>query len=251
MTPPAPDLDRIRDHFVQERGYWRPWTETLLQANPPFVEQYARYAGHPARHGPLSHRLVELIYVALDASASHLYEAGLRTHMDKAMAAGATQADVFDVLHLVAVQGLASVAQAAEILWSHSSAEDTASIDPVLQARLERVGQAHGLTLDALARMDPAYTAVMLDWVEGGLTGSGLQPAERTLVQLALHACFTAFNPAAVRHLTTQGQAQGLNRADMLQAIQLGAHLAVHGTALGASVFRQMTATFPQKLQET
>jgi hypothetical protein len=34
---------------------------------------------------------------------------------------------------------------------------------------------------------------------------------------------------------------QGLKPAELLQAIQLGAHLAVHGTALGADVFRQVS----------
>lgn len=61
---------QIREFFIAERGYWRPWTETMLQVCPGFVQQYARYAGHPARTGPLTQRMVELIYVALDTSSS-------------------------------------------------------------------------------------------------------------------------------------------------------------------------------------
>jgi len=231
---------QIKQFFIAQRGYWRPWTETMLQACPGFVRHYARYAGYPARTGPLTERLVELIYVGLDASSSHLFESGLTTHMKRAFEVGATQADIFDVLHLVAVQGIAGVCQAADILAELAGSTEVAAVDEKLQARIDRLGAAHALALSSVARLDPGYADVLLDFVEQGRPGAGLTPAERSLVQLALHACFTAFNPGAVRQIVATALSQGLSRAELLQAIQLGAHLAVHGTALGANVFRQM-----------
>jgi len=230
---------RIKDYFVAERGYWRPWVETMLQACPGFVEQYARYAGHPARTGPLSPRIVELIYVALDSSGAHLFPSGLATHMRRALEVGATPADIFDVLHLVAVQGTASVCQAAGILSELAGAPAAAPVDARLQARIDALGPAHALALASVARMDPGYAEVLLDFIEHGRPGTGLRPAERSLVLVALHACFTAFNPEATRQALAAALAQGLSTAELLQAIQLGAHLAVHGTALGAQVFEQ------------
>lgn len=229
---------RIKALFVAERGYWRPWTDTMLQACPGFVQQYANYAGYPARTGPLSERMVELIYVALDASASHLYEPGLQTHMARAIACGASEADIVDVLHLVAVQGAASACQAADILAELADLPAAAPIDPALQARIDRLGPAHALPLAGVARLDPGYAQVLLDFVEQGRPRAGLGDAERSLVQLALHACFTAFNPGAVRRIAATALAQGAAPAELLQAVQMGAHLAVHGTALGARVLQ-------------
>ena len=231
---------QIKAFFIAERGYWRPWTETMLQECPGFVQHYARYAGYPARTGPLTERMVELIYVALDASSSHLFESGLHTHMKRALELGATQADIFDVLHLVAVQGVASVGQATDILAEFTDLTDVAAIDAKLQARIDRLGSTHALTLSAMARLDPGYAEVLLDFVEQGRPVAGLTPAERSLVQLALHACFTAFNPGAIRQIVATALSQDLTPAELLQAIQLGGHLAVHGTALGANVFRHM-----------
>ena len=235
-----PDRDRIRDEFIAQRGYWRPWVETLLQANPGFVQQYARYAGYPARTGPLSERMVELIYVALDSSGSHLFPTGLRTHLARALEVGASTSDILDVLHLVAVQGIASVGQAAAIVAEVAGLEgQEAEVDPVLQRRMDLLGPAHALTLSALARWDPGYVAVLLDFIaDGRPQEGGLSAAERNLVQLALHACFTAFNPESVRVFASSGLALGVSPAQMLQAIQLGAHLAVHGTALGVDTLR-------------
>ena len=233
---------QIKDYFIAQRGYWRPWTETMLRVSPGFVQQYARYAGHPARTGPLSERMVELIYVALDASSSHLFESGLHTHMKRALEVGATEADIFDVLHLVAVQGVASVGQAADILAELIGGAEGPALDEQLQARIDRLGPAHALRLASLARLDPGYAQVLLDFIEQGRPAAGLSDAERSLVQLALHACFTAFNPVAVRQIVATALSQGLRSAELLQAIQLGAHLAVHGTALGAKVFQEITA---------
>jgi alkylhydroperoxidase/carboxymuconolactone decarboxylase family protein YurZ len=188
--------------------------------------------------------MVELIYVGLDASSSHLFQSGLTTHMGKALQVGATPSDIFDVLHLVAVQGVASVGQAADILaeLAPPGEHEHEAIDAALQARIERLGPAHALSLQAIARLDPGYARTLLDFIEQGRPQQGLAPAERSLVQLALHACFTAFNPQAVRQIIATGLSQGLQRAEMLQAIQMGAHLAVHGTALGATVFTQLAA---------
>lgn len=234
---------QIKETFIAERGYWRPWTETMLQVCPAFVQHYARYAGYPARTGPLTERMVELIYVALDASSSHLFEPGLHTHMKRALEVGATQADIFDVLHLVAVQGVASVCQATDILAEFTDLNAMVSIDEALQTRIDRFGPAHALALTSIARLDPRYAETLLDFVEQGRPGDGLTPAERSLVQLALHACFTAFNPQAIRQIVATALSQDLTPAELLQAIQLGAHLAVHGTALGANVFRQLQDT--------
>jgi alkylhydroperoxidase/carboxymuconolactone decarboxylase family protein YurZ len=234
--------ERTRARFVKERGYWRPWTEAMLQAQPAFLDHYANYAGYPARSGPLSSRMVELIYVALDTSSAHLFAAGLKTHMAGALAVGASQADIFDVLHLVAAQGLECVYQAAVILADEAGHADAARIDAALQARIERICPQASSVLPILAALDSGYVSTLLDFLEHGGTGRGLNDAERSLVQIALHACFTAFNPDALRRLIRVGLDAGTSVHEILQAIQLGAHLSVHGTALGTTVFSEMHA---------
>lgn len=222
-----PNREAIKAAFIRERGYWRPWVETLLRERPRFVQAYADYAGHPVRTGPLSARMVELIYVALDASGSHLFEAGLRTHMAKALEAGATPADLFDVLHLVAAQGLEAVVQAATILAEETGAPPASSDGP----------------LACLERLDPGFASVVREFLDVDAlrdAGPGLTPGEQGLVRIALNACFTAHNPPALRQHIRQGLDLGLTTAEMLQTVQLGAHLAVHGTALGAQMFEAL-----------
>lgn len=239
---PISDLDEIKARFIAARGYWRPWTDAMLRANPGFLAHYADYAGHPASTGPLSARMVELIYVALDASATHLYEAGLATHLRMAREAGATDADVFEVLHLVTLQGLSAVLLAADLLHEAAPLPALDAQDP-LRARIAALWPEQAPSLLRLAAQDRGYVAVLLDFLEGGAPAGGLSQTERLLIRIALHACFTQGDMANTRACIGEGLARGLSRSEILQAIQLGAHLAVHGAALGATVHARLQDT--------
>ena len=234
------DLEAIKSRFIALRGYWRPWTESLLRANPAFLVHYAEYAGYPAQTGPLSARMVELIYVALDASATHLYEAGVATHMRLAQQAGASEADIFDVLHQVTLHGVSAVLPAADLLHEAAPLPALPDNDP-LCVRIEKQWPAEAKRLRRLASQDPRYVSVLLDFVEGGLPEGGLNDSERLVVRLALHACFTHGDMESTRALITQGLTLGLTRAELLQSMQLGGHLAVHGAALGATVHAKIS----------
>jgi len=240
VSPNTPDdLEHIKARFIAARGYWRPWTEVLLHGNPAFLTQYANYAGYPAKTGPLAPRMVELIYVALDASATHLFAEGLALHMQAARQAGASVADLFEVLHLVTLQGVSAVLQAADLLHEAAPLAALSASHP-LQTRIQTAWPEQAHSLQRLAAQDAGYVTVLLDFLECGAPAGGLQPKERLLIQLALHACFTHADMTRTRALLNQGLAQGLTRAELLQAIYLGAHLAVHGAALGAATYAEL-----------
>lgn len=256
------DLDReaIKAHYQAERGYWRPWNEALLDENPRFLQRYASYAGHPAKAGPLSVKQVELIYVALDASATHLFGSGLSLHMGKALSAGATPAEIFDVLHRVAAQGLNSVYQATAILAEEAATrmaggvrEDmnmvTAALVGLSSEQIDRVHRlglpASAAALSLIAQTDPGFLPVLLDFLEFGRPDAGLSDADRCLIDVALSACFTGFDPQTLRLRIRAALDQRLSTHAVLEAIQLGAHLAVHGTALGAGAYAELRGKQP------
>jgi len=243
MIDLTPEQQAIKAYFIAERGYWRPWTETILRINPEFLRRYATYAGYPARTGPMSARMIELIYVALDASSTHLFTAGIKTHLDLAMKAGATPADILDVLHLVAAQGLEAVYSGVSILAEEAGLPDNCHLPSEQRARVAAIFPENARHVAALAQLDPGYLDVLLGFLEYGDPMEGLRPTERTLIEIALNACFTGRNEESLRRLIRIALDGGVDRAEILQAIQLGAHLAVHGTALGATLLEEHLTT--------
>ena len=232
MSDDAIDRDVIKARFIAERGYWRPWTDALLRHNPRFLDRYAAYAGHPARVGPLTAKQVELIYVALDASSTHLFASGLKTHMEKALHSGATPQEILDVLHLVAAQGLDSVYQAVAMLAEErdrvaseqgaGAGEAEAGRDAARDAApspgsalFERIRQANlpaaPRAMRLMHELDPGYLPVLLDFLEHGRPDEGLADADRSLIEVALFACSSAAagqpasNAARIRCLSACG----------------------------------------------
>jgi len=106
-TPLTSRQIEIREDFKKERGYWSDelWG-ALLGLDPDYLQKYTNYSSHPWKHGVLPPKIKELIYTAIDASTTHLYEPGLRQHISNALRYGATPQEILEVLEVVVEIGL-------------------------------------------------------------------------------------------------------------------------------------------------
>ena len=93
-----------------------------------------------------------------------------------------------------------------------------------------------------MAPMASAYVRTVVRrapalWTDGAVTASSL-----TSLSADDLAAFTEGNRGALQALIPHALTQGVTRAEILQVIQLGAHLAVHGASLGATVYTKVVA---------
>ena len=98
---------QLKERFIKDRGYWseRAW-DPVLKIDPDFFEAYLNLSSVPWKTGVLPPKIKELIYIAIDASTTHLYESGLRQHIVNALKYGATQEEIMEVFELVSVLGI-------------------------------------------------------------------------------------------------------------------------------------------------
>lgn len=120
----TPEQRALRDRFQQERGYWSHIWEGLLQVDPEFFESYLDFSAVPWRKGVLEPKVRELIYTAIDASTTHLYEPGLRVHIRNALSYGATREEIMEVLELTSVLGIHTCTVGVPILLEEMAALD-------------------------------------------------------------------------------------------------------------------------------
>jgi alkylhydroperoxidase/carboxymuconolactone decarboxylase family protein YurZ len=99
---------QLKRDFVEARGYWSPFWDGLLTLDADFFEAYLNFSAVPWRTGVLEPKVKELIYTAIDAATTHLYEPGLRVHIRNALRYGATKEEIMEVLELVSVLGIHS-----------------------------------------------------------------------------------------------------------------------------------------------
>jgi alkylhydroperoxidase/carboxymuconolactone decarboxylase family protein YurZ len=115
-TPFDERQERLKAEFTENRGYWHEFWEGILELAPDLFEAYVEFSSVPWKTGTLPPKVKEMIYIAFDASATHLYVPGLKLHLRNAVRLGATTDELMEVLSIVSVVGIHAATTAAPIL---------------------------------------------------------------------------------------------------------------------------------------
>lgn len=117
MKPPTvADANTPLCNHLKAQGEWNPLWDPFYKLDPVWTEKFMDMATLPMRSGVLDAKTVEFIAIAVDASCTHMYGPGVRRHIRKALALGATQAEIAAVLQLTSVLGIHSLSLGAPIL---------------------------------------------------------------------------------------------------------------------------------------
>lgn len=108
--------EQLKKEFIEGRGYWNAFWDGLLLLDDEFFEVYIKFSTIPWRNGPLTPKQKEFIYIAGDASATHLYTPGLRAHIQNAIKYGATKEEILEVYQLAAEVGMDTFKEGMPIL---------------------------------------------------------------------------------------------------------------------------------------
>jgi alkylhydroperoxidase/carboxymuconolactone decarboxylase family protein YurZ len=124
-TGPAPldaNQERIKAEFTQNRGYWHSFWDEMLELDPDLFETYTAFSSVPWKHGTLSPKVKELVYIAFDTAATHLYVPGLKLHIENAIGYGATAQEILEVMEIASVIGIHAATTAVPILVEEAQA---------------------------------------------------------------------------------------------------------------------------------
>jgi len=114
----------LKAQFERDRGYWVPHWGAILQEAPEYFAAYLEFSSVPWLQGTLEPKVREFIYVAIDASTTHLYELGMRVHTRNALGYGATFGELLDVLVLTSTLGTqSSLISIPHIVQQHTDSE--------------------------------------------------------------------------------------------------------------------------------
>lgn len=106
----------IKAKFEASRGYWPPSWDAIVALAPDFFEAFEDLGAVPREQGAIEPKVRELILIAVDASTTHLWASGVRTHTRAALRHGATVEEIVEVLALTSVLGPQSVTFGVPIL---------------------------------------------------------------------------------------------------------------------------------------
>ncbi|WP_078427588.1 carboxymuconolactone decarboxylase family protein [Alkalihalobacterium alkalinitrilicum] len=110
--------EKLKEKFVEKMGYWHDFRNTLLLNDEHFFESYFQFLTNPWDSDILSPKLKEFIYIAIDSATTHLFDVGIRVHIQNALRYGATFEEIMEVLKLTSAQGVDTFYAGIEILNS-------------------------------------------------------------------------------------------------------------------------------------
>lgn len=129
-TGPSPMTQYQRElkaEFTEQRGYWNPTWDQMLDVAPEMFDAYTAFSSHPWRTGHLTPLVKELIYIAFDTSVTHLYRVGLKLHIENALGYGATPEQILEVMEIAALIGVKSVVAGAPFLHEEAASGVTSA----------------------------------------------------------------------------------------------------------------------------
>lgn len=245
MTEHDEHRGRLKDEFIRLRGYWAPLWDDLLRLDPDFFAAYLGFSSAPWRTGPLPPKVKELINIAIDAAATHLYEPGLRIHIRNALRHGAIREEIVEVLQLTAVLGIHSCTLGVPVLYDElRQAGMTEPWDEApLNARQEALKRAFvdirgywDPVWEQLLRLNTEFFAAYLQFSSVPWRGGLLEPKLKELIYIAIDAAATHLYEPGLRIHIRNALKHGATQAEIVEVLELVSALGVHSCTMGIPV---------------
>ncbi|MFP6746394.1 MAG: carboxymuconolactone decarboxylase family protein [Alphaproteobacteria bacterium] len=234
MTELSQRQQKIKDTFIANRGYWAEIWEQILRLGPDYFEAYTALSSVPWTHGVLEPKVKEFMYIAADASTTHLYNAGTRIHMENALRHGATVDEVFEVLQKTSVLGIHSCTVGVPILLEELAAagmlEDEALDErrTALKAAFTENRGYWAPFLEGILQLSPEFFEAYLKpssvpWLTGTLA-----PKVKEFVYVAIDAATTHLYEPGLRQHIRNAIGHGATKDELMEVLQLVSAIGVH-----------------------
>jgi alkylhydroperoxidase/carboxymuconolactone decarboxylase family protein YurZ len=239
---------RLREEFMGSRGYWNEFLGQLLELDPDFFAAYAQLSGVPWRQGPLEPKVKELILLAMDAAATHMYASGVREHTRNAIALGATAEELMEVLELTSTLGIHACNTGVPILMEELEAagklpsRELSERQLEIKAEFERHRGYWNSFWDDVLVLDPdffeAYTQFSsVPWKHGPL-----EPKIKELIYTAFDVAATHMFAPGLRQHIRNALGYGATREEIMEVFELVSTLGAQACELGVPILLEESA---------
>jgi alkylhydroperoxidase/carboxymuconolactone decarboxylase family protein YurZ len=241
-TAEAERKKRLRDEFIEARGYWNEFWDSLLDLDEEFFAAYTSFSSVPWRHGPLDPKIKEFVYIAVDAAATHLYVPGIRQHVRQAISYGATAQEIMEVLELTATLGIHACNIGVPILLEELEAAGQ-PVPRELSARQEEIKAEFtakrgywNAFWDEMLILDPEFFAAYTQFSSVPWVSGTLEPKIKELIYTAFDVSATHLYVSGLRQHIRNALDYGATREEVLEVIELASVIGIHSCTVGVPI---------------
>ena len=228
MAEVDPRAASLKEDFIRLRGYWNCAWESVLQLAPDYFAGYVEMCGVPWRTGTLPAKVKEFIYIAINASTTHLYEPALRAHIANALRYGATPAEIMEVFRLASVLGIHtmvfSMPLLLNLLSSRGSPVDLEQLPPRQRAVREGFLAARGFwnpSWDGMLALAPEFTEAHIKMGDATRESGPLEPKIKEFIWISVDAPTTHLFRSGVRNHMTAALKFGATIEEIVEVLDI------------------------------
>jgi alkylhydroperoxidase/carboxymuconolactone decarboxylase family protein YurZ len=236
----------IKDEFIRLRNTWAPQWESLLRMDCEFLNAYLQLSVVPLKHNHLENKVKEFIYIAVNASSTHLFAPGIAMHLQAAIDFGASREELMEVLELTSTVGIHASNAGVPILLEVLDEEGLGTDAPVSDERREALKQQFiaeqgywDRSWDALLNFDldffDAYAAFSaIPWRAGHL-----EPKVKELVHCALDAAATHLYRPGIKTHMRNALRHGATQGEIMEVLEIASVIGIHGALIGVPMLEE------------
>ena len=241
--------ETLKEEFIKNRGYWSKFWEDVLELDSNFFSTYSRFSSVPSKNNALSPKIREFIYIAIDASTTHLYLPGLKLHMENALALGATRDEIMEVLELTSVLGIHTCTMGVPILMDElrkmgrGDEIDNIEYGDHEEALKESFIKNRGYWSpfwDDMLKLSPEFFECYLDFSSVPWTTGTLEPKVKEFIYIAIDTATTHLHEEGARIHIRNALNYGATKEEIMEIFQCVSVLGMHALTEGGPMLREL-----------
>ncbi|MBO0769722.1 MAG: carboxymuconolactone decarboxylase family protein [Solirubrobacterales bacterium] len=241
--------EEIKAEFIKVRGTWGEAWESMLRLDPEFLHAYLNLSAVPWRKNRLPDKIKELIYLAIDANATHMYLPGVRAHVKAALDLGVTQQEIMEVLELCATLGIhamnVGVPILVEVLTEKGLRDGPGPLNAYQQQLKEEFTRARGYWnpfWDEMLELDPEMFAAYTEFSSVPWRSGTLEPKVKEFIYIAFDTAATHLYAKGLKAHIENAISLGAAPAEILEVMEIASVLGIHGVMSSAPIVEEEAA---------
>ena len=206
--------------------------QALREADPEFFARFTELAEVPRRSTVLDPKVKELVCLAVDAAATHMYAPGIREHARRAIDLGATRKELLEVLQLTSTLGIHATTVGVPVLVEALGEREVAPLDERRQALKADFEAKRGCWHDfwnGLLELDPDFFEAYVGFSAHPWEHGVLEPKVKELIYTAFDASATHMYVPGLRQHIENALAYGATPAEVMEVFELASTIGIHG----------------------
>jgi len=242
---------QAKDAFIKVHGAWSDGWESLLKLDAGFFLAYLDFSAVPSRKNHLDDKVKAFVAITACAAATHLYAPGIEQHLRAALRAGASRAELTEVLQLASTVGIhaanVGVPVLLEVLEEEGMRQGPAPLDSRREALkrdfVENRGYWHS-SWEGFLELDPDLFEAYVNFSSEPWRNGVLAPKVKEFMYCAFDAAATHLYVPGLKLHMRNALRYGATAEELMEVLEIVSTIGIHGAVLAAPLLENALTQF-------